>query len=339
MPPDLASQGFAAVGVRRAAFGEVFAVRETALPMARIAGVHPLRYAIADSVDDFAALLRHSPMHYTPPPDRPGLLGRTFDHAQREAFRHAAEHPAVDRKVIVVLLTTAVTLTLQEYIFRSGTLAGAVGVLEQVGAAGLGHWIDRQTTSPQDRQLAELIYWAAGTVVNYVVIPSLVVKLLLRERLAGFGLRVRGILGSSWIYVAMFAGMIGPLVYFSQTSAFQAKYPFYRPLPGEPFWPRFWTWELFYAAQFFALEFFFRGFMLHGLRHRFGFYAIFVMTVPYCMIHYGKPMPETFGAIGAGIILGFMSLKTRSIWFGAGLHVAVALSMDFLALWHKGMLG
>ena len=57
------------------------------------------------------------------------------------------------------------------------------------------------------------------------------------------------------------------------------------------------------------------------------------MTVPYCMIHFGKPMPETFGAIGAGVVLGFMSLKTRSIWLGAMLHVAVAWSMDAAALW------
>jgi membrane protease YdiL (CAAX protease family) len=63
------------------------------------------------------------------------------------------------------------------------------------------------------------------------------------------------------------------------------------------------------------------------------------MTVPYCMIHFGKPMAETLAAIVAGIILGLMSLKTRSIWFGACLHVAVAMSMDFLSLWHKGMLG
>jgi membrane protease YdiL (CAAX protease family) len=99
-----------------------------------------------------------------------------------------------------------------------------------------------------------------------------------------------------------------------------------------------YIWEAAYICQFFALEFFFRGFMLHGLRHRLGFYAIFVMMVPYCMIHFQKPMPETFGAIAAGAVLGLMSLKTRSIWLGACLHVAVALSMDFLALWHRGML-
>ena len=42
--------------------------------------------------------------------------------------------------------------------------------------------------------------------------------------------------------------------------------------------------------------------------------------------------------MGAGIILGFMSLKTRSIWLGAAVHVAVALSMDLLALSQKGLI-
>ena len=106
-----------------------------------------------------------------------------------------------------------------------------------------------------------------------------------------------------------------------------------------PLWPAFFTWQMFYWCQFIALEFFFRGFMVHGLRHRFGIYSVFVMTVPYCMIHFGKPMPETFAAIVAGIVLGFMSLKTRSIWLGAALHIGVAATMDGLALWRLGPLG
>jgi membrane protease YdiL (CAAX protease family) len=95
------------------------------------------------------------------------------------------------------------------------------------------------------------------------------------------------------------------------------------------------VWELLYAVQFLALEFFFRGFLVHSLRRRFAAYAVLVMTVPYCMIHFGKPMTETLGAIGAGVLLGFMSLKTRSIWMGAALHIAVAWSMDAAALWRR----
>ncbi len=58
------------------------------------------------------------------------------------------------------------------------------------------------------------------------------------------------------------------------------------------------------------------------------------MTIPYCMIHFGKPMPEALGAIGAGVVLGLLSLKTRSIWLGAAIHIGVAWTMDALAIWH-----
>lgn len=279
-------------------------------------------------------------MHQVGPSDRrDSPLRETFDRAQHEALRQAVESPAVDWKVIGVLLTTAVTLTLQEYVFRSGNLDQLLRLAETLGAGRLALWVRELIVTPQDRRLAELLFWACGSLVTYVVIPGLVVKLAFRERIRDYGLKVRGIGPSSWVYLVMFAVMIGPLAYFSTTAAFQAKYPFYNPAPGEPLWPRLWVWECFYVVQFFALEFFFRGFMVQGLRRRFGFYAIFVMMVPYCMIHFGKPMPETCGAIGAGIVLGFMSLKTRSIWLGAGLHVAVAMTMDFLALWHKGLLG
>ena len=91
-------------------------------------------------------------------------------------------------------------------------------------------------------------------------------------------------------------------------------------------------WEAMYAIQFLSLEFFFRGFMLQGLRRAFGSGAIVVMMVPYCMIHYGKPMPETFGAIGAGLILGTLAMRTRSIWGGVMIHVGVAWTMDLLAV-------
>jgi membrane protease YdiL (CAAX protease family) len=241
--------------------------------------------------------------------------------------------------VIAVCLTTCVILTIQFYVFRYGSFQQVPMAIDALGGKDLASWIEARTYDHQDYQLAQLLFWAAGSILNYVLIPALVIKFVLRERITDFGLNVRGILGSSWLYVVMFLIMAGPLALLSRTESFQSKYPFYKLFPGEAFWPRLWIWEAAYICQFFALEFFFRGFMLHGLRHRLGIYAIFAMTIPYCMIHFGKPMTETFGAIGAGVVLGLMSLKTRSIWFGACLHVAVALSMDFLALWHRGMLG
>jgi len=41
------------------------------------------------------------------------------------------------------------------------------------------------------------------------------------------------------------------------------------------------------------------------------------------------------GAIIAGIVLGSLAAKTRSIYAGFLVHITVALSMDLLALWHR----
>ena len=101
---------------------------------------------------------------------------------------------------------------------------------------------------------------------------------------------------------------------------------------GTRSWYDFWTWEALYAAQFFSLEFFFRGFWLRAGKQGMGSHAIYAMVVPYCMIHFGKPFLETLAAILAGLFLGTLALRTRSIWSGFLIHVGVAISMDLAAL-------
>ena len=53
------------------------------------------------------------------------------------------------------------------------------------------------------------------------------------------------------------------------------------------------------------------------------------------------PLPETIGAIIAGVFLGALSLWARSIWMGVLVHVSVsvAVSMDLAAMHYRGELG
>ena len=60
--------------------------------------------------------------------------------------------------------------------------------------------------------------------------------------------------------------------------------------------------------------------------------AIFAMIVPYVMIHFGKELPETLGAIVAGVVLGTLAMRTKSIWGGLLVHTLVAISMDVAVL-------
>ncbi len=240
-----------------------------------------------------------------------------------------------DRNALIVLTTSAIFLSLRHYwdsLFPLGEVLRDYGDYVMLpGSVSLGDYLRRG----ENYELTRLAYWVFGQAVAYIVGPVLVIKLVLRQRLRDYGLKLRGLTDGWYIYLAMYLLLLPLVILVSTTKSFQHSYPFYRLLHDEPLWPRFIIWQMLYAFQFFALEFFFRGFMIHGSKQRLGAQAIVAMTIPYCMIHYGKPLPETLGAIVAGVLLGFMSLKTRSIWLGGALHVAVAWSMDFSAVLQK----
>jgi uncharacterized protein len=131
--------------------------------------------------------------------------------------------------------------------------------------------------------------------------------------------------------------VVFPFIYaVSFSPVFLNKYPFYKYAANSLF--ELFSWELGYALQFFTLEFFFRGFLLFTLSRYIGSYAIFVMVLPYTMIHFAKPVMETIGAVITGITLGTLALRTRSIYGGIIIHIAVAWTMDLLALFNKGQL-
>jgi hypothetical protein len=263
-----------------------------------------------------------------------GFVAEPLNRAQAEA-RANADGPgaaAANRKTLIVLVATALLLTLQNYLVIRGDFLSLAGPQIRAWSESLFG------TGP----LYSLAGWAIGCIVFYFVLPALIVKVVFWERLSDYGFKLRGAFADGWVYLVFFA-LVGPLVLIVSTNEhFQDTYPFYRLPKGEPLWPTFWAWELLYALQFLALEFFFRGFMVHGLRPKLGAYSIPVMMIPYCMIHMlgrGKPLPETLASILAGLALGFMSLRTRSVLLGAAIHISVALSMDFASLWRRGYFG
>ena len=101
---------------------------------------------------------------------------------------------------------------------------------------------------------------------------------------------------------------------------------------GHKSWLDLILWECIYILQFIAVEFFFRGFLVNGLRIPFGSLSIAVMCLPYLMLHFPKLWLESFGAISFGFLLGILALRSKSIWGGVAVHVAIALTMDFMAM-------
>ncbi|MCK9460520.1 MAG: CPBP family intramembrane metalloprotease [Proteobacteria bacterium] len=179
-------------------------------------------------------------------------------------------------------------------------------------------------------ELWNLLYWAAWRVIGFLVIPAIAVAVHPRLRFADTGLSARGFSKHVWLYGVLFAPVLIAVVVVSFTDEFSTYYPFYGEAHRSLF--DFGVWEAFYFAQFLSLEYFFRGFMIQPLRRIMGSSSVFAMVIPYVMIHFDKPMLECFAAIIAGVVLGTLALRTRSIWAGFLIHVSVALSMDVAAI-------
>lgn len=248
-----------------------------------------------------------------------------LDHIRNDISR-------LDRRAVGALVYAAFGLTCIFYLKDPSTVAKGLSGTKLESLAG---WFADTTLN----NLPGLVWWVAIVTIFYFVGPLLIIKFAWNANLRDFGLKAR-IEPGFWKLLAACTGVMLPLVYLmSQTEGFMVKYPFLRIYDGEPYVGQtLLIWELLYFIQFFGLEFFFRGFLVHSLKPSLGLYSIFVMTVPYCMIHFGKPPAETISAIAAGVFLGWLSYRNGSIFLGLALHCAVAFSMDILALHAKGSL-
>lgn len=234
-----------------------------------------------------------------------------------------------EREAAIVLVTATFSLLVFAYWGRPGWY----------NSSGLVDWVSRNIGGPFSEfpLVGGYVWWGLTSFTLRLLVPAGIIVLLLRRRPVEFGFRLRGIGRHVWPYAAFYAVMLPVLFWASSLDSFRSFYPFYdRAAEGGT---AFWLYELGYLTQFIGLEAFFRGFLTFGLLRRFGMLSIVIMTVPYTMIHFGKPMPEATAAIFAGLILGYMAIRTRSFVPGIFLHAGVALTMDVLVLWRNGFLG
>jgi membrane protease YdiL (CAAX protease family) len=226
-----------------------------------------------------------------------------------------------DRRAAVVLWSSAILLVL--LVFRGG--------FEHAGdlnAAWAGH---------APRTIVGRLYWFVWGFLAYLAIPVAIIVFVFKESPARYGLRWRFTRRTTLLYVVLFLAVCPLIFYASTQEAFLRKYPMVRDLHGE--WDRIVLWEAMRSLRFLFLEFFFRGFLVLGLQQRMGYHAIAIGALPYGLLHYAKPFPEAMAAVVAAGVLGLFAIRTRSVAAGAILHAAVAMSMDFVALWRKGAFG
>jgi uncharacterized protein len=223
--------------------------------------------------------------------------------------------PRLELRLLVAFVYCAIVLTLLEYFFLSS----------RVLASG---WL--RDVPPRDRDLWASLVWVAATSFFFLVVPAFIVRFWHREPLASVGFRVVGVVRHLPVYLLLFALMIPVLLMVAKRPDFLQTYPFVRRAVADR--NVLIAWEAAYVFQFFALESFFRGYVLFTAARVLPRAAIAVTAAPYTMIHFHKPFPECMGALGAGLLLGFLALRYRSFLGGFVLHSLVAVTMDLLAV-------
>jgi membrane protease YdiL (CAAX protease family) len=256
------------------------------------------------------------------------LVVETLDIADRQTLPEGRLSPRA-RGVVVYGVGALVLIAMAYGVLSVEAQTGMAQALIDLGAAldpGLGELLARH------RGLLRVAMWTLGALTFYFAVPALVIRLVLGHRLTDYGLNARGFSRHLPIYLALYLPVAVLVLLVAGAPDFQAKYPLFREPTGLG---DLLAWEILYALQFFALEFFFRGFLVHGVKDRLGALAVFPMVMPYVMIHFSKPLYEALGAIVAGSVLGLISLRTGSIAGGVFIHVGIAWTMDAAALLHR----
>lgn len=172
--------------------------------------------------------------------------------------------------------------------------------------------------------------------VGFVFLPIILIKLVFKESIRDYGLGVADLSPYvKWIALLVVISIIFAII-GSYNKDVTLYYPFYTLTSRS--WADLILWEFLYFLEMICVEFFFRGFLLKSCKASFGFNAIFVMSLPYMMIHLNKPFTEAVFSVFFGILLGILALRSRSIWGCVIIHYSLALTADIAALIQKNIL-
>ena len=171
-----------------------------------------------------------------------------------------------------------------------------------------------------------------GAFLLFAVGPVCIVKFLLREKLSDYGIRlgIPLLTFRSFFVMSPFMVLLAYLTSFNP--AFFEVYPFnvaVRPQHVQVGTAVILLNAVFYFGYYLGWEMLFRGFLQHGLAPSCGIpTAILIQTLASTMLHYGHPNIEVFASIAAGLVWGWLAVRTQSILSGLTQHTLLGIVLD-----------
>ncbi|HWV15477.1 MAG TPA: CPBP family intramembrane glutamic endopeptidase [Cellvibrio sp.] len=262
----------------------------------------------------------------------PNRILSALDTIDAAAPSYTMNRPQALRRVVAVMACVSVCLLLDHYGKFSDNLLQFLQLIARWSNLSENDYVN-QLAASHWYELCAYAWWTGVHLLSYVILPGLCIRFVFRERIRDFGWQFNQTAQHWRGYLLLLSPILVFVYLVSLGQDFVDHYPFYS-LTGRS-WADLLAWEFLYLCQFVFLEFFFRGFMLNALRPAIGANAVWVMCVPYLMIHFPKLWLEATGAILFGLFLGILALQSRSIWGGVLVHAGVAVSMDMAALLRK----
>jgi membrane protease YdiL (CAAX protease family) len=154
-----------------------------------------------------------------------------------------------------------------------------------------------------------------STFIYCAVCPMAVILIILRKNPLDFGLK----LGSPriWGWHVVVVCTIAAAVLYA--SSFSSSLQGYYQEQNFDLLTYFWTSCISLAAW----EFIYRGYLLFGLREKLKEGAILLQTIPFVLMHLGKPELETISTIFTGIIFGYVVYRGKSFWPAFIIHLFI----------------
>jgi membrane protease YdiL (CAAX protease family) len=178
--------------------------------------------------------------------------------------------------------------------------------------------------------VAHLLFFDLYTALCLLVLPLVLNKLIFKANTTDLGLRLPASRIKAVVYSVLVLLIILPVFYFvfMNNASFKTAYTF----SGGGISIAYFMFLQFFIlpVYYFCEEFFFRGIYFMYLWEKIGWHSFWITEVTFMFAHLGKPGIEILISFPAGILLNFLTIKTKSIYPAALVHTIIGITINAL---------
>ncbi len=157
------------------------------------------------------------------------------------------------------------------------------------------------------------------------LIPALIIKRVWGKNLSDFGFKLpQNGLKKAEIFLITLTILLA-LYFLLKQASIQNYYSLYWQKMSASLIIFNLTAFLYYLSE----EFLFRGFLLFSLWEKVKLNSILISAIIFSLLHLTRPLPEIFFAFFYSIVMGYVSIKTKSFLPSALLHFILSVLVNF----------